>query len=271
MPNFNSPGHLKSQYRRAENLNTRILLHQRYSTNKQGWGNWVFENYALKPGQTILELGCGSGGMWRGKAGKLPEGLTLVLSDLSVGMLETARENTREMDFIEYCVMDAQNIPFADGTLDIVIANHMLYHVPDIRKALSEISRVLKPDGTLYATTVGENNMKTLVALVEGFDPAIDFAMDSVISAFGLESGELLLREFFGTVDVRRYEDSLHITEPQPLIDYILSSTGIGNVGDIVTGDNIARFDAYITALFAETGSIDIKKDAGILIAKKQR
>ena len=59
-------------------------------------------------------------------------------------------------------VVDAQLIPYEKHTFNVVIANYMLYHVPDLAKALSEIRRVLQPKGRLYATTVGLNQMAEL-------------------------------------------------------------------------------------------------------------
>jgi ubiquinone/menaquinone biosynthesis C-methylase UbiE len=65
MSGINDTNEMKKQYGTDQNLNSRILLHRLFSTNKQGWGNWVFENYRLKPGLSILELGCGNAGIWK--------------------------------------------------------------------------------------------------------------------------------------------------------------------------------------------------------------
>lgn len=51
------------QYTNAGNLNARAELHRRFSTNPQGWQNWVFAQYDFCAGQRLLELGCGSGAM----------------------------------------------------------------------------------------------------------------------------------------------------------------------------------------------------------------
>ena len=45
--------------------------------------------------------------------------------------------------------IDAQSIPYEKDSFDAVIANHMLYHVPDLARTLSEIRRVLRPEGCL--------------------------------------------------------------------------------------------------------------------------
>ena len=268
MPDFNNPEEMHKQYGIAANLNARAALHQLFSTNKLGWSNWVFQNYSLRPGQTVLELGCGNGGIWAGRAAQMPP-IKLVLSDFSEGMLRTAQENISGIPGTEYRVIDAQNIPCPDASFDIVIANHMLYHVPDIDRALREIARVLRPGGTLYATTVGRGTYRELTDLLAQFDPAIDFAQDAITEAFGLESGEEKLRRHFASLEIRRYPDSLHVTRAQPLIDYVLSSQGIGNVNDIVTGERAAQFGQYIECIIARDGAINISKDAGMFVARK--
>jgi ubiquinone/menaquinone biosynthesis C-methylase UbiE len=142
MSNINDSDKVKTQYSTAKNLNTRGLLHQLYSVNILGWPNWVFQNYDLKPKQFILELGCGNGGNLSTNINKIPADVQIVLSDLSEGMLETSKRNLNGLNNIEYKIIDAQNICYNDNTFGVVIANHMLYHVPNRKKALREISRV---------------------------------------------------------------------------------------------------------------------------------
>ena len=269
MANCNDNKELRKQYENAGNLNSRMLLHQLFSTNKQGWSNWVFQNYRLEAGQLILELGCGNGSFWAANAHKLPDNIRLILSDFSEGMLGAAKENASKIKNIEYKVIDAQAIPFEDNLFDIVIANHMLYHVPDLNRALKEIARVLKDGGTFYATTIGVNNTIEIVDILHDFDPSIDFAHGEITRAFSLENGREKLEKYFGSIELRRYADSLHITRAQPLIDYILSSQGIGNVNEIIRGEKIEQFSGYISGLFSKTGYIDIQKDAGIFISSK--
>jgi len=267
MPNFNTTSEMQKQYATDKNLNARAALHAQFSTNKQGWGNWVVAQYDIQPGMRILELGCGNGTMWSGRA--LPENAELVLSDFSEGMLAAAKANTTSLPRVEYRVIDAQDIPFGDGEFDIVIANHMLGHVPVLHRALAEIARVLKPGGRFYATTLGKGNLAEMITLLTEFDARIDFAMEGLTDAFGLETGGAKLARHFSAVETRRYEDSLHITEAQPMIDYILSSQGIGNVNDIIAGDGVDRFAAYVNGIFAKNGFFDVMKDAGIFISTK--
>ena len=51
---------------------------------------------------------------------------------------------TRMYNNVSFQQIDIQDINFPDETFDVIIANHMLYHIPDLQKALYEVKRVLK-------------------------------------------------------------------------------------------------------------------------------
>lgn len=261
---------VSAQYSTAKNLNSRIDLHKRFSTNKYGWSRWVFDRLDFAGKSRVLELGCGNGDLWRSNIDRKPAGLHAVLSDFSSGMSEAAALNLKEVpDGFEFRVIDAQSIPYEDKTFDMVIANHVLYHVPERKKALNEIRRVLKEGGSFYATTIGTGHMKELVALVHGFDKEICYPADAPAYDFGLENGSEQLKGLFEDIRVLRYEDSLEVTEAGLLADYVLSSQGFGNVTDIITSDREKDFREYISALMEKNGSMRIVKDSGMITARR--
>ncbi len=101
----------------------------------------------------------------------------IALSDFSPGMIEEAQHNLADAGRpFAFERIDAQAIPFADASFDMVIANHMLYHVPDRPQALAEIRRVLRPGGRLYAATGGANHLREIGELVQRFDIQIRFS-----------------------------------------------------------------------------------------------
>jgi len=167
--------------------------------------------------------------------------------------------------------MDIQDIKCEDNSFDVTIANHMLYHVPNRDLAISEIARILKPEGTFYATTNGTNHMKGLKALVKSFDPKIDYAEFSVAKEFGLENGAEQLTKHFESVEILIYEDYLHITEAKPLVDYVLSLVGHVNIQEIMTQSKINDFYNFVEDIILREGSINIPKASGIFIAKKPK
>ncbi|MDE7281735.1 MAG: methyltransferase domain-containing protein, partial [Ruminiclostridium sp.] len=82
---------VQEQYKTGDNLNTRISIHKKYSINKTGFGNWILSHYKLTPDIKILELGCGTGDMWKENLHLLSEGSQLYLTDISEGMVASAK------------------------------------------------------------------------------------------------------------------------------------------------------------------------------------
>lgn len=261
----NEETNIIEQYKNAKNLNDRISLHEKYSTNKQGWFNWLFNQIDFSKVNRLLELGCGNGKLWQENSIDL-RNREIFLSDISEGMVEEVR-NKLGSDF-NCIVADAEKIPFKDSYFDSIIANHVLFYLNDLNLGLKEISRVLKPNGILYCSTYGKNHMKEITEIVQNFDSRINLSNHSLYDIFGLENGESILKEYFFNVQRKDYQDSLEITESKPLIDYIMSCHGNQNE---ILGPRLNEFKEYIEELLKKTGKIVVTKQAGLFICKKRR
>ena len=117
---------VKAQYSTSQGFDTRIAFHDKYSTNRQGYGSWLVSNYDIREGTDVLEVGCGNGALWLGNDDLVERCKKLVLTDLSEGMLKKVKGNLGEKPNVEYRIEDIQELSFADDTFDIVIANAML-------------------------------------------------------------------------------------------------------------------------------------------------
>lgn len=252
------------QYQSDDNLSIRIKLHSLYSTNKQGWYPWLFEQYEFNSGYRILELGCGNGSQWDGRIDNLPSDCTLILSDYSDGMVKTVLEKYSCHKNILPIKIDIQDIPFPDNCFDVVIANHMLYHVPDLPKAISEVHRVLRNNGKFYASTNGNGGMRTYLHNVRKIiNPDTPDISDSF--SFSLQNGAELLGKYFCDVQCCNYEDSLHITETRDLIDWMKSTITISSYSEW----DFDKLHDFFDNVRIEQGAIDIPKELGLFISTK--
>ena len=258
----NEETNIIEQYKNAKNLNDRISLHEKYSTNKQGWFNWLFYQIDFSRVNRLLELGCGNGKLWQENRIDL-RNREIFLSDISEGMVEEVR-NKLGTDF-NCIVADAEKIPFKDEYFDSIIANHVLFYLNDLNLGLKEIDRVLKSDGILYCSTYGKNHMKEITEIVQNFDSRINLSNHSLYDIFGLENGESILKEYFFNIQRMDYKDSLEITESKPLIDYIMSCHGNQNE---ILGPRLNEFKEYIEELLENNGKIVVTKQAGLFVCK---
>ena len=255
---MNDPNKVKEMYINNDTLSTRINVHDKYSVNPHGWANWVFEQYRFKENMNVLELGCGTGNTWLGREEQIPKNTKIILTDISDLMIQKTKEKLAAHKNMSFLVMDVQNISFEDGYFDIIIANHMLYHVPDISKALSEIKRVLKKDGCFYATTTGLNHLKELGDIYRIYEGKAQFNYASEIT-FNLDNGENILKEYFTDIKKHLYIDSLEITDVQALMDYMVSYNEIPKTVYDEIYDMIAKE-------VKEKGMLKINKDSGMFI-----
>lgn len=258
---------LKQQYLDAANLGDRISLHARFSTNPYGWHPWVFDQLDLGPECRVLELGCGPGRLWSENLHRVPPGWQITLSDFSPGMLDAARATLGDSRSFALQEVDAQAIPFGDESFDAVIANHMLYHVPDRPRALAEIRRVLRPGGRIYASTVGERHLAELYELALAFDRALGAWGERPTESFRLENGAAQLAPLFSDIDVRRYPDALLVDEAAPLAAFVASQDPAGTL----VGERRAAFVAYLEHILRSAGALHITKDSGLFIARRPR
>lgn len=254
---------LVSQYKNANNLNVRISLHEKFSTNKEGWFNWLYKNIRFDGVNRLLEIGCGNGKLWENASINL-RNREIFLSDISEGMVQEVRSKMGK-DF-NCIVVDCESIPFKDDYFDAVVSNHVLFYVKDLNKGLQEIKRVLKEEGILYCSTYGKKHMKEISEIVQSFDKNIVLSESNLYDTFGLENGREILSKYFDDIQCIQYEDALIIDEAQPLVEYIMSCHGNQNE---ILGPKLNEFMEYIQSILDKNGTITITKDAGLFICKK--
>lgn len=215
---FTSRERLQEQYADSSRLQARVETHRRYAERNESFVHWLIDQLAPEPGDLVADIGCGPGNYM----GRLREReVTVFGCDLSPGMV--AEVNAAGVRAV---VADAQHLPFASGSLDRVMCNHVLYHVADQALALHELRRIARRGGTVVIATNGVRHLEALaeLATLAGRDLGFDLPPRRR-SPFTLEDADRV-RQVFAAAEVRRFENCLVFREPEPVLDYIRSWIG---------------------------------------------
>jgi ubiquinone/menaquinone biosynthesis C-methylase UbiE len=251
------------QYRDSSNLSARQRIY-RFAKPSQPWHEWVFDQLKLPGNASVLELGCGNAMLWKSNLARLPVGWKVTLSDASAGMIQAAREQLgKDAERFSFGRFDAQTIPFADASFDAVLANHMLYHVPDRDRAISEARRVLGPDGVFFVATNGRRHMRELKELIDRFVPAgWEDAGVLLGTPFVLETAEEELSRHFRRIELLRPSSAeLSVSDGEAIVDYALS---IERAKPVLVGDKLEEFREAVTKIIQRDGSFRITTTTGM-------
>lgn len=198
------PAVVAEQYACEANLQARRDLYEEVEGEDAPEVLWQL--LAARRPRRVVEVGGGPGELARRMQDELGAEVSFV--DISPRMVELAQ--MRGVRGAE--VGDVQDLPFPDGSFDCAVAAWMLYHVPDVDRALAELARVLEPDAALFAVTTSVHHLRELRELVQ-VPPGYE-------EAFNRENGDELLRRHFAQVERRDIDIAVTIRDREKLVAY---------------------------------------------------
>jgi SAM-dependent methyltransferase len=265
------PRYLAYQYGDSEKLRIRLEAHERYSERRQDdWYERYVAQLAPAPGNTALDVGCGFGAFHRALGAA---GARTIAFDFSPGMAQEARQRAmRDSLAVHVFRGDAQAIPLADKSCDHALASHMLFHVPDITRALEEMRRVVKVGGRVLITTNAADHSARLnefhaqAARELGLTPTATPGH----SRFSLDDLPLV-RSVFPNVELHRQPNAFVF----PTVDAALRYYASGRVDAVeerrADGSHqpalLERMGTLIGEIIAREGVFRVPKDAGSFLA----
>jgi len=264
----------------ARGTDQRILRHSQYKDASNLDARWAIYSYG-EPAPTlhetaaslagdvtakrVLDVGCGPGGYASAFASATYVGL-----DLSIGMLEESRTRSGATNL---AVADAQRLPISSDAFDVVLAMHMLYHVPDRALAIAELARVVTRDGTaLIATNAGDHQAETDAVMGEAFRDVVGRAFDarSVSVNFALEDAVNALTPHF-RCEVHPLRRTLSVPTAEPVVAYIASMPDYVGIDDDALWDAfVARVATLVADRIAADGAFRITASSGIVACRRK-
>ncbi len=207
MQTMTSAAAVDAQYRDEGNLETRRSVWHACVDGRDPASAAAYAIHAAHP-STILEVGCGTGAFAQRIAAANPDA-SLTATDQSARFVEltAARGVTAQR-------ADIQDLPFDDESFDAVAAMWMLYHVPDLRQALVEVRRVLRPGGLFVAVTNGDDHLADLMTEAGG---------RKTITQFSSENGAGALRQHFDQVEAEHIATRAVFPDHAAAVAYLAS------------------------------------------------
>ena len=262
-------------YRSDEGLRTRIETHRLYSRVQEPFADWLLSLAEWRGDERVLDVGCGSGATLLPVARRVPAGLAVGL-DYSQAMVERCQHEARAAGLrLGLTRGTALDLPFPAASFDVVMMNHMLYHVSDIPAALAEARRVLKPGGVFLAATNGANTMPQIDQVHQaasarlGLPAPPDYSGHRVSTRFNLENGRPPIEAVFGQVAVARRADAFDFPTAEPFLRYYASLATVPPDDPALAESLLAAVRAEVEAIIAERGVFTVDKEAGAFVARK--
>jgi SAM-dependent methyltransferase len=170
----------------------------------------AFDAIAEQKPRRLVDVGCGLGEL--GERVQRELGAHVCGVDISPRMVELARARGLDAQ-----LADAESLPFPDADFDCAFAGWVLYHVPDVGRAIAECARVLRGDGALVAASVCNDNISEVWELIGVDEPREPLS-------FTRENGEALLAERFGSVERRDVDTELVFPDTESIRTFVAST-----------------------------------------------
>jgi len=271
------PACLSAQlYATEQPLAVRVQTHKLYTRPPVDFPAWVLDHVTWHGDEQVLDVGCGSGAYVGSLCGRLAQEGCVLAGDVSGGMLRDVAAKSLPTNVV-LLNADAMRLPLPDGCCDVVLANHMLYHVPQMEAAVMEFHRVLQPGGYLLAATNARDAMQAFVTEMERAGralgcPGVTLPVSPHVR-FTLENGWTTLSPCFPDVAQDLVESALVFSDAAPAVAYIDSLRPMyepwlpdGMAWETLTEQVERQIRAKITA----RGAYRVAKTAGVFIATRE-
>jgi SAM-dependent methyltransferase len=242
-------------YPDSTNLRARQSIYD-FKQPELDWFPWVLGHVDWPDGAMVLDVGCGPGNYLR----ELGRGCGV---DLSHGMAREARRHGPT------AVGDVCALPVPTGSVDRLLAPHMLYHAPDLDGGAAELRRVLRPGGVALIVT---NDQRHVGHMVDQLSEATGTtAPIRFIDRFTLENGLPLLQRHFGHVAVDHARGELVVPEVEPVVSYADSCRSLYEPqlpSTVTWSAAMARFETLVEQEIAEQGAWRASTHSGVFVCQ---
>lgn len=261
-----------SAYATPAPLMARVALYA-YEREPFDFVAWVLDvieaQHPVSPRSRVVDIGCGPGRYLTALRARHPA-ITTVGLDLSPGMAQATLDTGSPA-----AVADAMQLPIRNASCDVAIGAHMLYHVPDIALAATELARVTDPAGIIAIVTNGHDHLRELDELASA---AFATVTGSSLTAparsaarFLLDDATALVAPALTVVALHRVNHEIVVPDPAPLVAYIDSEESLLDPA-LPSGtswaDVLSEVEQRARDVIERDGAFVIHTDGGVLLCQ---
>lgn len=269
---FHDPNRFKRYYATDQNIRELNEAREKFSIPRIDFPSWALDGIRWRGDERILDVGCGYGAYYDRLKQRLPK-LDYYGVDLSAGMLR--QHGAQGMGRL--AVADALHLPFGRHCFDVVMANHMLYHIPDLEGGITEIKRVLRPGGVLMATTHSNQTMPEIrmlirraIIILTRSAPSTVRPPSAVSDLFSLESGTRLLARHFYAVSRFEIPTTLIFHSELDFLAYLNNLRELMELSlpaDVTWEGILEVLREQVAQFIYQLGDMQVSRLAGVLLA----
>ena len=261
---------IRRYYATDQNLRIEDETYAKFAVPKLDFVSWTLDTVAWQGDEVVLDLGCGRGNHYS-QLLKRELDLSYFALDLSPFMLLHHPAGCERL-----AIGDGMRLPYTEASFDVVMANHVLYHLQDIDDGLAEIKRVLKPGGKILAATNSIHTMPELQVLIRRAIVLLSANGAQVhpptlpSDSFALENGTRILARHFYAVVRHDLPGQLIFDDIDPAIDFLESMRDLRQhrlPADVAWDDMMLIMRQQITQLIQLMGKLELNAVAGALVA----
>jgi SAM-dependent methyltransferase len=258
-------------YGTPEPLMARVALYD-YQTEPFDLVAWVLDTidvqHPLSQRSRVVDVGCGPG-RYLAAVGARHPGISAVGLDLSPGMTAaTLGAGTPA------AVADAMHLPIRTAACDVAIAAHMLYHVPDIALAATELARIAGASGIVAIVTNGRHHLRELDEIAERACIAVTgspWPAPRSAARFLLDDAAALVAPALTVVGVERISKEILLPDPAPLVAYVESEESLFDPAlpdGVAWTDVLLEVEAQARTIIERDGAFVVHSDVGVLLCR---
>jgi SAM-dependent methyltransferase len=260
LPQWTDQEFLRSdQYRSDENLRARQSIYD-FQRPLIDLPRVVVDLAKPEGNETVVDVGCGNA-LYLGELKRRRHAGLVIGVDMSPGMLAVARAEVADAHF---ACADASALPVRTGAADVVLAMHMLYHVPDAALAVAELRRITAPGGQVVIGLNGEDHLQEMRAALAGAGQSLGLRLGPPGEGLRLSDGQELMRGTFSSVIRHDFVGQLVLTELAPLESYVRSTLSARFVPEGRQDEYVAKALGLLPV--SDQGEFRVKTHAGCLI-----